>query len=140
MTRFDYIWPFAVLFVLLIVSAVASASDGEKKKPAPPIVVKPAVISTPAQAAPDNDRKADNLYVAVPVAAALTAHFRSEPYGALKAIGITTLGAAVVEAGHSGSYNGSNVWYAFAGATVGSIGTCQLFFRKGFTGCVFEFR
>jgi len=118
---------------------VALASDGPKKptKPTPTVIIKPAPVP---QAAPDNDRKSENLYAGAAVSGLLTAHFRTEQYGALKAIGTTTLGAAIIEAGHSGSYNGSNVWYALGGATVGSFGACQLFFRKGFAGCVLEFK
>lgn len=138
MTRFDSLMPIAVLLVLLVLSATVSAHDRDKKPVVPPAST-PAT-PTAAPSAPDNDRKSDNLYVAIPVSGLLAAHLRDEPYGALKAVAVTTLGAAAIEAGHSGAYNGSNVWYAFAGAAIGSIGTCKLFFSKGFAGCMMPFK
>ena len=118
-------------WIALTVTCLAFATDRHQHDPVPVPV---------SQSSPNTDRKADNLYGAMVVSGLASAALRDERYGAYKSFGGTVVGAAIIEAAHSGSYNGKNVWYAAGGAAVGSVGTCLIFFRKGFVGCGFEFK
>ena len=121
-----------ILFALFCSPAFAT----DKPKPAP----KPPVVTPTKTAVADNDRREDNAYGALVVSGLATAALREREYGAVLAFAGTVAAAAAIEAAHSGSYNGENVRYAALGALVGTVGTCAVYFKRGFVGCAMAFK
>lgn len=79
-------------------------------------------------------------YGSVLVSGLMTAALRDKPNGAIYAFAGTVVAAAAVNAGHSGGFNNHNLLLSVAGATVGTVGACAVYFSRGFVGCGFSFK
>jgi len=123
-----------ILLLTLVLAASAFANDEHDDNPKPP-----PTVSIPVQQAPDTDRKDQNLLGGAIFSGLAMTALRDKPNGAVKAFAATVVAAAIIEAAQSGSYNGNNVGYAALGAVVGTVGTCSIYFRKGFVGCGMPF-
>ena len=124
-----------LMLLTLLLAASAFANDGHDDYPKPP----PPTVSIPVQQAPDTDRKDQNLLGGAIFSGLAMTALRDKPNGAVKAFAATVVAAAIIEAAQSGSYNGNNVGYAALGAVVGTVGTCSIYFRRGFVGCGMPF-
>jgi len=120
-----------LMLLTLVLAASAFANDGHDDNPKPP------TVSVPQQ--PDTDRKDQNLLGGAIFSGLAMTALRDKPNGAIKAVAATVVAAAIIEAAQSGSYNGNNVGYAALGAVVGTVGTCSIYFRRGFVGCGMPF-
>jgi len=128
---------YLLLLLTLVLAASAFANgghEGHDDNPKPP-----PTVSVPVQQTPDTDRKEQNLLGGVIFSGLAMTALRDKPNGAVKAFGLTVVTAAIIEAAQSGSYNGNNVGYAALGAVVGTVGTCSIYFRRGFVGCGMPF-
>ena len=121
-----------LMLLTLLLAASAFANDGHDDNPKPP-----PTVSVPQQ--PDTDRKDQNLLGGAIFSGLAMTALRDKPNGAAKAFAATVVTAAIIEAAQSGSYNGNNVGYAALGAVVGTVGTCSIYFRRGFVGCGMPF-
>jgi hypothetical protein len=119
-----------LLVVFLVAVNTVYATDTPKPKPAPIV----------QQSSSSNAKDENYAYASILVSGLATAALRDKPNGGYMAFAGTVAAAAAVNAAHSGSFNNENFWYAVGGAAVGTIGTCAVYFKKGFVGCGFEFK
>jgi hypothetical protein len=125
------------LLALLLLVTLPVLATGTPKKPTPPKTTPPSVVMQ--NTTPDYDRKLANAVGAGLASGFAATALRSEPYGYAYAFVGTIAAAAAIEAAHAGPFQSDNLLWAAGGAAIGTVGTCMVYFRKGFVGCAMPF-